>query len=93
MVSCAPARSKMHPGVCANDGLDQTLVVRSFRYNASFYCGCYVLLGRPCNSDFLAVLIGTSSGNYQQSIAVTATRFSASIGSSALSDPFCCWCV
>src|SRR4051812_5912992 len=66
---------QMHPGVRANDGLHQTLVVRSFRYDASFYGGCYILLGRPCNSDFLAVRIGTSSGNYQQAIAGNGDPF------------------
>ena len=62
----------MHPSVSANDGLDQTLVVRSFRYRIGFTFGRRIpRFGSPCNSDFLGGVVsvaGTSRG-YQELIA------------------------
>jgi len=62
----------MHPGVSANDGLDQTLVVRSFRCRMGFHFGRWIpRSGSPRNSDFMggAISVGGSSRGYQELIA------------------------
>src|ERR1700724_106717 len=65
-----PVSEGMHPGMSANDGLDQTVVVRTVRRTIAIYCGCSVLgFGSPRNSDFLAIPVAGGSGRYQQVIA------------------------
>jgi hypothetical protein len=44
----------MHPGVRADDGLDQSLIARALRQTIAFYAGCLILcLGRPRDSNFI----------------------------------------
>ena len=62
----------MHPGVSANDGLNQTLVVRSFRDRIGFHFGRRIpRFGRPRNSKFLggAISVAGASRGYPELIA------------------------
>src|ERR1700730_13493137 len=68
---CSVAEA-IHPGMRANDGLDQALVVRGFRCTIFFYRGCFIFrLCRPRNSEFLVlpIPVGGTSGRYQEVIA------------------------
>src|ERR1700738_3435693 len=68
---CSVAET-IHPGMRANDGLDQALVARDFRYTVVFHRGCCIFrLCRPRNSEFLVrpIPVGGTSGRYQEVIA------------------------
>ena len=61
----------IHPGMRANNGLDQALVARGFRYAIVFYRGwCIFRLCRPRNSEFLVrpISVGGTSGRDQEVI-------------------------
>src|SRR6202048_2356630 len=80
---CSVAET-IHPGMRANDGLDQALVARDFRYTLVFDRGCCILrLGRPRNSEFLVrpIPVGGSSGRYQEVIAGDDDALDVSNGS------------
>src|SRR6266404_5586655 len=62
----------LHPDMSANDGLDQTLVARAFRFAIASRHGCGILRpARPRNSDLLGRAFGAGgcSELYQQLIA------------------------
>jgi hypothetical protein len=67
-----PVAETIHPGVRANDGLDQALVARDFRYTIVLHRGCCIFrLCRPRNSEFLVrpISVGGTNGRYQEVIA------------------------
>src|ERR1700676_1011281 len=68
---CSVAET-IHPGMRANDGLDQAFVACDFRYTIVFHRGCCIFrLCRPRNSDFLVrpIPLGGTCGRYQEVIA------------------------
>src|SRR6202035_435643 len=68
---CSVAET-IHPGMRANDGLDQALVARDVRCTIVLHRGCCIF--RPCrprNSESLVrpISVGGTSGRYQEVIA------------------------
>src|SRR5260370_19844565 len=80
---CSVAET-IHPGMRANDGLDQALVARDFRYTIVFHRGsCIFRLCRPRNSEFVVrpIPVGGTSGRYQEVIAGDDDALDVSNGS------------
>src|SRR3984957_6661066 len=80
---CSVAET-VHPGMRANNGLDQAFVARDFRYTIVFHRGCCIFrLCRPRNSEFLArpIPVGGTSGHYQGGIAGNDDALDVSNGS------------
>src|ERR1700722_9953331 len=80
---CSVAKT-IHPGMRANDGLDQSLVARDFWYTIVFHRGCCVFRRcRPRNSEFLVrpIPVGRTSGRYQEVIAGDDDALNVSNGS------------
>src|ERR1700730_10714457 len=80
---CSVAQT-IRPGMRANDGLDQALVARDFRYTIVFHRGCYIFrLCRPRNSELLVrpSPVGGTNGRYQEVIAGDNDALDVSDGS------------